>query len=127
MIKIFLVAFVSAFLILTLKALNSDFYQTAIICTGIILSVMITEYLSQTFNLISKLTTLSGISPTIFKIVIKAVGIGYLSEFSASTLEDFGLNSISKKVLLAGKIIIIVISIPIIETMITIIEKFVNL
>ena len=127
MIKIFLVAIISAFLILTLKALNSDFYQTAIISAGIILSIMITDYLSQTFNLITKLTTISGISPTIFKIVIKAVGIGYLSEFSATTLEDFGLNSLSKKVLLAGKIIIIVISIPIIETMISVIEKFVNL
>ena len=127
MIKIFLVAIISAFLILTLKSLNSDFYQSAIICTGIILSVMITEYLSETFNLVNKLATLSGISPTIFKIVIKAVGIGYLSEFSASTLEDFGLNSLSKKVILAGKIIIVVISIPLIETMITVIEKFVNL
>ena len=47
------------------------------------------------------------------------MAISYLVEFSASTIEDFGIKSIADKVVFAGKIVILTISAPIIETLIS--------
>ena len=49
--------------------------------------------------------------------MLKIIGLGYLIEFSANVCRDSGNNSIADKVVLAGKIMIFVISMPIISNL----------
>lgn len=55
------------------------------------------------------------------------MAIGYLVEFSAGIVEDFGSKSIADKLVLAGKIIIFTVSIPIIQSLITLIGNILEL
>ena len=112
MIKIIIFAICCAFLLIILKNINSDFYNLAIICSGIILLLMAIDYLSETVTFIQKLKSLSNINNEIYKIIFKIIGIGYLTEFTSSTLIDFGLDSMSKKIVFVGKIVILTVSIP---------------
>ena len=52
------------------------------------------------------------------KIVIKIIGISYLIEFSSGLIEDFGLKSLSDKIVFVGKIAILTTAYPIIEKLI---------
>jgi stage III sporulation protein AD len=47
-------------------------------------------------------------------IIFKVTAIGYIVDFSASTIRDFGLNSLADKVVFVGKLIIFSLSMPII-------------
>ena len=43
------------------------------------------------------------------KVILKMVGIGYLVEFSAGILNDFGQNSLADKLVFCGKIVVLVL------------------
>ena len=114
MIKIVLIAFVCAALVLYLKSVNSELALLATIGAGIIILFVSVSYLSSVFDFINNLVSLSKIKPEYYNIIFKITAIGYLAEFSADTLQDFGLKSISDKLVFVGKIIIFCMSMPII-------------
>ena len=58
----------------------------------------------------------------IFAAVLKIIGVGYITEFSANLCVDAGSTSIANKILLAGKILILVSAIPIVTNLIDIIS-----
>ena len=69
----------------------------------------------------------TGIDNEMFKILLKIIGIGYLIEFSASICNDSGNSSIGDKIILAGKLLIFGISIPLISNLFNMIMAMVNL
>ncbi|MGN1227946.1 MAG: SpoIIIAC/SpoIIIAD family protein [Christensenellales bacterium] len=73
------------------------------------------------------LTEITGIDSAIFEIVLKIIGIGYLTEFTANLCNDSGMNSVADKVLLGGKVVILIVALPIINTLIEIITSLLNL
>ena len=52
-----------------------------------------------------------------FKTLLKIIGVGYLVEFSAGVCIDSGNSSIADKIVLAGKVLIFSLSIPIISNL----------
>lgn len=114
MIKIVTVAIICSIIILYLKSINTEFSLIATIASGVILLYFILQYVGQTVEFFNNLVELSGIDKSFYKIIFKITAIGYLVEFSASTIEDFGLKSIAEKLVLVGKLMIFVISMPII-------------
>ncbi len=58
--------------------------------------------------------------------LIKAVGIGYITEFSAATARDFGQTSLSAKIVFAGKLTVVAMSLPFIEKLISLAVSFVG-
>ena len=56
-----------------------------------------------------------GFDNYIFKTVLKSLGICYITSFSADMCKDFGQTSLAGKIELAGKIAVVVISIPLIN------------
>ena len=125
MIKIIIFAICCAFLLIILKNINYDFYNLAIICSGIILLLMTIDYLSETVTFIQKLKSLSNINNEIYKIIFKIIGIGYLTEFTSSTLIDFGLDSMSKKIVFVGKIVILTVSIPLFNSILDLLSQLI--
>ena len=59
--------------------------------------------------------------------VLKIVAIGWLVEFAAGIVEDFGSKSIADKLVFAGKVVIFSVSLPIVRTMVSLIGSFLEL
>lgn len=114
MIKIVLIAMVSASLILYLRSVNSELALLATIGSGIIIVFFSLNYLTNVFEFINKIIGMSGIAPELYEIIFKITAIGYLIEFSADTIQDFGLKSLSDKLVFVGKVVIFCMSMPII-------------
>ena len=113
MLKIVAIALICAVIIIYLKSINSELSLLATIGSGIIIIFLSAEYMANTFEFINKLINISGISADFYKILFKITAIGYLIEFGADTINDFGLNSLSNKLIFVGKLIIFNISLPI--------------
>ena len=125
MLKIIVFTLISAVIIVYLRSVNQELALLATVCTGIILLVTSLNYLSQTFVAIKKLVELTNLNGELYKNIIKITAIGYLFEFSAGVLEDFGLKSISDKLVFVGKIIILSLSLPIIYSLLNVITELI--
>ncbi len=57
----------------------------------------------------------------------KSLGICHLTQIASETCKDCGFNSIASKVELAGKIAIVLLTLPMLESLIKTIEKLIYL
>lgn len=89
---------------------------------GVIMLLMLVDSVTSILSVFSSLTQKSGLSTGIFAAVLKIIGVGYITEFSANLCIDAGSTSIANKILLAGKILILVSAIPIVTNLIDIIS-----
>ena len=69
--------------------------------------------------------TKTGLNGGVFSSVLKVIGVGYLVEFAGDICSDAGVASISQKILLAGKILILIMCLPIIKNLLNIILEFI--
>lgn len=113
MIQIVLISFLCAVVIVYLRTVNSEFVSLAIVASGVILFSTVFKYLVEIYDFFNKITSLTGIDSQLFKIIFKITAVGYLVEFGAGIIEDFGLKGLSNKLVFCGKIIIFSISLPI--------------
>ena len=126
-IKIIGVAFVTAITSIILKTTKPEL-SFAVTITGIIVVLLfIVDGMQNTIAAFAALAEITGIQNGLLKILLKIVGVGYLTEFGAGVLNDFGSNSMADKVALGGKIIIITLAIPVFESLLTLIKGFLHL
>ena len=115
--KIVAIAIISCVLILLIKQLKPEFTVVVLVATSVILLVYILKYFTQIFVIFNEIIDKTGINQDLFVILLKIVGVGYLVEFGASICEDTGNSSLAGKVILAGKIAIFIMAIPIIVSL----------
>lgn len=115
--KIIGIAFCSAMLCIILKKNNQEFALAITIVTSVLIFTMIFHMLKDALVQIKAIAGLSGVDLSYLGILIKAISIAYLSEYACAVLEDAGESAIAKKVELAGKVILLFIALPIIESL----------
>ena len=92
---------------------------------GIVLSLYIVQMLQDVFSVFTKILEATGIDASLFVILLKIVGIGYLTEFSSSICNDSGNSSIAVKLQLAGKLTIFMLAIPIISKLLDLLVELI--
>ena len=121
------VAFVTAVAAIVLKSSKPELSFAVTVTGVVIILIFVADMLQNTVNIISSIAGMTGIENGLIKILLKIVGIGYLTEFSAGLLNDFGSNAVADKVTLAGKLTILVLSLPVIESVLGLIRGFLEL
>ncbi len=121
------VAFITAVAALILKETKPELAFAVTIAGSIILLLFIFEAFRDSVGIFGHIAEISGIDNSLVKIVLKMVGIGYLVEFSAGILTDFGQASLADKLTFCGKVIILVLAIPIIESLLSLIVNLLEL
>ena len=114
--KIIGIALITCVSFIIIKPIRNDFAIIISVVGGIIISFYIFSYLNGIFKI-------SGVNGSIYTIILKIIGIGYLTEFTANICTDTGNSSLGDKVLLGGKIIILVMALPIVTGILDIIME----
>ncbi len=122
MIKIVAIVLVCAIIIVYLKNINSELSMLALIGSCIIVLFFVLEYLNDIIHIFDEISNFTGIDSDLYKVIFKITAIGYLVEFGADIVEDFGLKSLSNKLIFVGKIIILSISMPIIYSVFSLLK-----
>lgn len=123
MIKIVAVALLCAIIVVYLRYINSELSALALIGSCVIVLFFAFEQLSGVIKIFDEIADLTGIGSDLYKILFKIAAIGYLVEFGADLIDDFGLKSLSSKLLFAGKIIILSTAMPIIYSVFNLLLK----
>ena len=125
--KIIGVAFITTFASVLLRPTKPEL-SFAVTVTGVIVILLfIVDALQNTLSAFSTIAEITGIENGLLKILIKIVGVGYLTEFASGLLQDFGGNSLADKVTIGGKITIVLLSLPVIEGLVNLMKGFLQL
>lgn len=125
-LKIIGVAFITAICSTLVKSTKPEL-SFAINSVGVVVILLqIFNTIPQISSFLSEISVLSGIENGVIKLLFKIVGIGYIAEFSSDLLVDFGNTSLADKVILAGRVAIIILSLPIFESLLKLIQVFLN-
>ncbi len=125
--KIIGVAFVTSISAILLRSTKPEL-SFAVTVTGVIVILLfIVESLQTTVAIFAQIAKLTGVENGLIKTLIKIIGVGYLTEFATGILNDFGSNAVADKVTLGGKIAIVVLSMPVLEGLLTMVKGFLEL
>ena len=117
LLKVVILGVIISILAVFLKSIKPEYSVLTIIIGSIILIVYIINSLTDVFSFFDNVVSKTGIDKELFTVLLKIIGIGYLVEFAATVCNDSGNSSIASKVLIAGKILIFLVSLPIIKNL----------
>ncbi|MBR7090978.1 MAG: stage III sporulation protein AD [Clostridia bacterium] len=126
MVEIFKViglALITTIAVIVVKQVKPEMAIFVGLAGTIIVFLYIIDLLEQVFDLFNYILEVTNINSEMFTILLKIVGVGYITEIGANICSDSGNSAIATKVQLAGKLIIFVLAIPIITNLVEMITE----
>lgn len=114
---------IATIIIAILKVQRPEIAVQVSIITGIVVFLLIAGKLSAVIGLLSRYAGKVNIDVIYLTTLLKIIGIAYIAEFGAEICRDAGESSIASKIELAGKVIIVVLAVPIITSLLDLIIK----
>ena len=123
--KVIGIAFVAVVAFNLIKSTQPQVASLLIIASSVLIILVLIDPLLSVLSFFDDITQKTGLNKEIFSLLIKIIGVGYLTEYSLSLCEDSGCASLGKKIELSGKIVILLFSFPIIKQIIGLIGDLV--
>ncbi|MCL2861357.1 MAG: stage III sporulation protein AD [Firmicutes bacterium] len=108
------IGIITAFSVILLRENKSEVALLIGIAGGLLIVLSVIDYFADIFGVIRAISDRAGIPNQLFSIITRIIIIGYIADFSAGIVEDAGLKSVSEKVILGGKLIIMALALPIV-------------
>lgn len=110
-------------LVLILKEQKPMFAFLITAFTGITIFLFLIGKISIVIHVLEDLANKASIDMIFLKTILKIIGIAYIAEFGAQIVRDAGQETIASKIELSGKILIMVMAIPIVSVIIETVVK----
>ncbi len=121
MTKIVIIGLIGAFAAGSLRKINANISFAAAVITGVIIIGMLYLDVDGLVNVIKTVSTGYGISDNYIKLLLKVIGISYITQFAASAADECGEKFIARKIEFAGRIFIASLSLPILVNLLNMI------
>ena len=118
-------AIFATILIVILKENKKEFALVLSIAAGILILLFSLDKMNGIISMLYDLVEKSGINSSFLVIILKVTGIAYLVEFGKNICTDAGQSAIATKLEIAGKILIVSISLPIFTSLISVVTELV--
>lgn len=122
LIKIIAVALITVFATILVKQTKPEISMLITIAGSILIIVMSVDALSSVISSFYSIFENTGVQSSLLSPLFKIIAIGYIAEFGANICLDAGASSIADKILFFAKITILIISLPIINTVIDLVK-----
>lgn len=123
-LKIVGLAIVTTIFIIVIRERQPEYAFLLSLLTGTIILILIIDQVGVVVELLQQFVTKVGIDFLYFNTIIKIIGIAYIGEFGSEITRDSGETALASKIEMAAKIMIMILSLPV---MISLIETIVNL
>ena len=124
-IKIVGTGLISLVIILILRQYKPEYAIYVSLIAGILILTLSLGELTGIINLLKDISSKANINTKFLSLLLKITGISFLTEFAVSISKDSGETAIANKIDLGGKVLIIVISIPIITALLETVLKII--
>lgn len=116
-------AIIATVIIAVIKGQRPEIAIQISIAAGIIVFAMILGKVTAVIELLNSYAQKVNIDTIYISTLLKIVGIAYIAEFGAEVCKDAGEGAIASKVELAGKVVIVVLAVPIITSLLDLIIR----
>ena len=96
-----------------LKKENPQIAMLTAAATGILIFLMLCSPLGELLSLLRETAEQAGVGEGYFGIVLKVIGIAYLTQFGAQLCADAGESAVAAKIELAGKVLMMAAAAPV--------------
>lgn len=114
------IALVAMILCVLLKGYRPEYSVFLSLAAGIIILLMALDALIPMMGTLFQLIELSGQGKEAFSILLKSLGVCFITQLAADACRDAGEGAIASKVELAGKVVILLLAMPLFEQIITV-------
>ncbi len=121
------IAAVTAVCALILKSHKSELAPLCVAAGGVLMILYAFDYVSESLDLLKQFTEQTGINSSVIRVIFKIIGIGYVVELTASSVKDLGFESIADKLIMCGRIVIFLVSVPILQSLYEVIISLIEL
>ncbi|MFA6697160.1 MAG: stage III sporulation protein AD [Eubacteriales bacterium] len=122
-IQIVIFGLVTTIIIVTVKQQRPDIALLISLAGGTVILIFVVSSLSVVIETISNLFNKSNMDSVYITTILKVIGIAYLADFGAQLCKDAGESAIAAKIELGGKILILLLAIPILTALMELILK----
>lgn len=105
-------------LILVVREQKPVFAYLLAVFVGAAIFLELIGVIDRVVSVLEDLADRSGVPSVYLRTMLKVIGVAYVAEFGAQIVRDAGLESVAGKIEFAGKMIILVMAVPIIGVMI---------
>ena len=112
-IKIVAFSFIALFIVLLFKGKRDDIAVQISIVAGIFIFFFLISKMTMVLQFLQQISLKANIDFIYLNTVLKILGIAYLATFCSEICNDAGEKNIGSKVEFAGKMLILVLAIPI--------------
>ncbi|HYF82836.1 MAG TPA: stage III sporulation protein AD [Clostridia bacterium] len=123
--KIVMVGIIASVLAVLLKEERPEIAMVVSIVTGLVIFIFLITKLNSVMSVLKYFAGKANIDVLYFSTILKVIAIAYITEFGAQICRDAGEGSIASKVELAGKVLIMIIAIPILAALMDIMIKII--
>lgn len=124
-IKVIAIGIITTICAVILKQVKPELVIMVVITGSALILFMILESVGGVLGEYKTILDKTGLNRGVFTSVLKIIGVGYLVEFAGDICSDAGVPSVSSKLLLAGKVLILIMCLPIVKNMLDIVLKFI--
>lgn len=112
------VGIVAAVISVLIRKYNPEYSIAISLCAGAVILLMILFQIRPALTQLGDLVNLSGMPVEYGMILIKSLGICYITQLSCDSCRDAGETALASKIEIAGKAGILILSLPLFEKVI---------
>ncbi|WP_294402023.1 stage III sporulation protein AD [uncultured Clostridium sp.] len=112
-LKIVGMAFVAMFIIVIIRKSGSNIGTLLELVAGALIFFVIFDPLKEIITFLQTISDKANIDMVYIGIVLKIIGIAYIASFASTLCKDANVDSLASQIDFAGKIMILVLAIPI--------------
>ncbi|HAF67019.1 MAG: stage III sporulation protein AD [Bacillota bacterium] len=120
--QIVILGITASLILLILRRERPELALVLSMAAGAAILVAVLPGLRMVITAFSDIAREAGVGPLYFGIILKVVAIAYIADLGASICRDADENLIASRIEMAGKILILVCSIPIIQGIVELIR-----
>ncbi|MGE5559266.1 MAG: stage III sporulation protein AD [Bacillota bacterium] len=114
-IKIVGFALIATIFLIILRKEKPEIAVVAGLAAGAAMLFFVVDKAWQVVKLLQGLAWQAQINPVYFRIILKVVGVAYVAGFGAQICKDAGEGALAMKIEMAGKMIIILMAVPVLS------------
>ena len=120
------ITLITAVLVVLIKQYRPEMALVLSVGAGAIILLTIILKATPLLNSVTNLIKSVGIKEEYVSIMLKSLGVCYLTQFSSDICNDFGQTSLGSKIELGGKIMLGIISLPMMVSLISLVTKMIG-
>ena len=123
MIKVAVFGIVASLIAMKIKTIRPEIAVVIAVIASILLAMYGLKQMEEILTVFEMIRSYSKIPQSYFQILLKLIGISFICEFASNICKDAGQASIAKQIEFAGKLAILIVGLPVFESLLGTIQK----